>query len=714
MPRILALLAMLMSTASVPAFSPGPETVVVWETSAEVVYDLGFTNRLMRSPGGGVRLFNMELVENDSPGSGFSEKGVSTDLVWGKNRARKVFFLDEPRAFRAWLVLLNSRQGSAVLRFTVNGHESRFAEWSTTPYYRMFLWTEFPAAWLKKGKNIVDLFCPEARSPENGWEVFLSRADEYALGGGDPAEVGKTSFKSIDGGHSWKESPFGPRGQTKAEYSLRLSLDRFVSGGWLETPVIDLWKSRQEDFLARMHTIKKLSIDVLSEVPEGTSVEVFVRRGTSPNPFSAEWSPYVSAGGGAVFHYEAGPEFNRRYIQVRARLSTADPLASPVIKHVKMAAIHEEVYPIPDYPNIRVVETNNPFVKYSSLPWEWEHLDRPEFRELRLRENLDTVVAGSRTEFNAQVKLLDYATRRWRWTQPFPEYPAWDALSILRHINMNGGGGMCGQFNLFLAGLCLSYGWQARLVNIDGHEVCEVWNDDFGKWIYIDASGLNHYLYDAATVEPLSLLEIHDKYLDMFYPDKPIDWTTEETGKKGFTRVEDTSVRIGSLTDLAVTNIIGLCNAAHIRLVPRTNWYEKPTPHPLNHGASLWPWDGYMNWYDSRTPPKRPYSHFTDRPRDLWPDLNTVHINATQGLGPDRLFLQFETYTPDFRHCEVDCNDTGWTETGEFWTWFLQSGKNVLRVRSVNALGVKGRFSRVEINYGDTPLRYHPATEAPK
>ncbi|MGB2806165.1 MAG: hypothetical protein WBC22_00365, partial [Sedimentisphaerales bacterium] len=93
------------------------------------------------------------------------------------------------------------------------------------------------------------------------------------------------------------------------------------------------------------------------------------------------------------------------------------------------------------------VEADNPPIKYSSINWEWEKWDRPEFKKLRELENLDEVVNGSRTEFDAQVKLLDYVTKRWRHTTPLPGYPGWDALSIINRINSAGGGGMCIQFN---------------------------------------------------------------------------------------------------------------------------------------------------------------------------------------------------------------------------------------------------------------------------
>ena len=136
-------------------------------------------------------------------------------------------------------------------------------------------------------------------------------------------------------------------------------------------------------------------------------------------------------------------------------------------------------------------------------------------------------------------------------------------------------------------------------------------------------------------------------------------------------------------------------------MVPRNNWYEKPYPRPLSHGSSVWPWNGYINWYDDRTPRRRQYTWYTDRPRDMWPDLNRVHIHASHGESNDRLFLQFETYTPSLSHFEVDVNNGGWKRCGEYWTWFLSSGQNRLQVRSVNKFGVGGKPSVVVLNYYD-------------
>ena len=202
-----------------------------WEFDAGTLYDTGFMHMLRKHTGGGVSLFDMELVQNDAPGAGASEKGVWTDVIWGKNRARKVLTLDDPRAKKAYIVIFTVHQGKYPLKFTVNGQSAQVPNWDASKNQEVYRWAEFPAASLKKGKNIIDLFCPEASSAQEGWEIYISRADEFEQGGGNPADVGKTSFKSADGGESWKESPFGPLGQTRAEYSVRLSLDRFVQTG---------------------------------------------------------------------------------------------------------------------------------------------------------------------------------------------------------------------------------------------------------------------------------------------------------------------------------------------------------------------------------------------------------------------------------------------------------------------------------------------------
>jgi len=266
---------------------------------------------------------------------------------------------------------------------------------------------------------------------------------------------------------------------------------------------------------------------------------------------------------------------------------------------------------------------------------------------------------------------------------------------------------MCIQFNNLVAGLCMTYGIQGRLVNGVDHEMGEVWSDDYGKWVYLDASAAGHFIFNKSTMEPMSLLDLHRAYLDYFFPDHPIDWMNEvlEEGplRRQIAQRPDKPALVRSCNIPSDRGVYqGFLNSAYLRMVPRTNFYEKPTPLPLSHGLGGWPWNGYVNWYDQRTPPQRHYSRHTDRPQDMWPDLNRVHAHAAQVQDNRYLFLIFETYTPSFSHFEVDENDSGWrTVSGDRWTWVLATGRNTLRVRAVNELGAQGKPSLLVVDRAD-------------
>lgn len=720
MKHILTLATILtLCLPGLSAYGLGETVRTEWGGDAVTMYETGFANKVMKHAGGGVSLFNMELVENDAPGSGYSEKGIDHDVVWGKNCARKVLFLDDVRTEKAWFVALFERElwcdpasGKAKkkpLIVTINGNEMQYDDWGIDKSILTYRWFEFPAKWLRKGKNVIEMACPEASSELEGWEVWLARADEFRDGGGDPAHVGETSFKSTDGGKSWKESPFGPEQKDRAEYTVRLSLDRYVKTGWLASPVIDLWKGDSKDCIVPQREIRSMRLTVGADVPPGTKVEYYFRRGMGPQPFTDEWEEYRIAGSGPDLDFTlAGAELNRRYIQFKAELSTENPLVSPVIRTAKVTA--ELFESVPLHKNVFVVENDNPTIGYSSLDWQWEKWDRPEYEELRIRENLDQIIAGSKTQFEAQVRLMNHVAGRWTHSGAFPEYPLWDANSILTRVETAGSGGYCLMFNTLLCGMLQAYGWNARLTHVTFHEICEVWNDELGKWIFLDADGMNNYNYLLTTGEPLGIYELHKLHLDYYFPGRSIDWMHDWISWMDRKPDQEFPVGRGSLTSheppihySGHDYLTGFINAGFIRVVPRNDWFGQPYPRPLTHN-SFTPWDGYVNWYDGRSPYQRHYSRHTDRPQDIWPDLNLVHVDVTSGFASDRLFLRFETYTPNFSNFEARQNGGEWREVPDRWVWLLGSGKNTLEVRSVNKLGNKGKESSITVNYADVPF----------
>ena len=234
---MLPIIALLL--APVVALNVDP-VETVWGGPADIAYDTGFVENVRIHQYGGVCLFDMDLIENDAPGAGASEKGIWWDVVWGPNQARKVLQLDDARARKAYVVVFSEggykrAPSPHPLTFEVNGHTGRI----TKDNHETYRWVEFPPDVLRTGDNTITFSCPEAAREAEGWSLYLSRADEFAAGGGDPTHVGETSFKSADGGATWAQSPFGPDGNTRAEYTVRLSLDRHLASGTLETPVIE-------------------------------------------------------------------------------------------------------------------------------------------------------------------------------------------------------------------------------------------------------------------------------------------------------------------------------------------------------------------------------------------------------------------------------------------------------------------------------------------
>ncbi len=707
--RMFAAVCLISGAAAAFAAGGKQSTVVIeGEYPALAAYDKGFALGVMRDTNG-VRLFDRVLVQDDGPGAGFSEKGSFLQPVYGAKAARKDLWLEDVRASGAWVAFYVPVRGKGNLRVAINGHETFWDPKSTTNG-ESCQWLSFDPSWLRKGFNTIVFSYPEG-SEKDLWKIMISRGDEFLRGGGDPEHAGENSYASADGGKTWKRGTLGETGNVEGELTVRLSLDRFIAEGWVASPVIDLWRSPDDGLIIPMSIISKMKITASADTPAGATVIWQVRSGGSPDPRSASWGEYRTVGEGASLSHEAGDPGGRFY-QWKAILVTNDPRVTPVVRKVTVTRTVTRVDRLPD--NIYVLSTENPDILYSSMYGEYEPWNDPKLAILREREKLDKVVAGCKTEFEKMVRLLDYCAKRWVWVSPTPQYPSWDSIEILDRIDKEGGGGMCIHFSILLIQALQAYGIPARLQNCIYHEPVEAWSNDYGKWVFLDPmQGSNVYNYRKKDGEPLGFKELHDVYLDLFYPDRPIDWHTDPLVYRTVTR--DAPVGAGTLdknwprSSAEDTLFCGLANAAYVRMMPRNDWLARNDPQPLSHGYNHWPWTGYINWYDARTPRFRQHENYTDREADYWPTLNRVKMYAVTGPENDRVFLRFTTFTPNFDTYLVEVDDGAWEPCTEYFPWMLHSGKNTLRVRVKNKLGALGKPSVIEINLADRPnLRERP------
>ena len=263
---------------------------------------------------------------------------------------------------------------------------------------------------------------------------------------------------------------------------------------------------------------------------------------------------------------------------------------------------------------------------------------------------------------------------------------------------------MCLYSNQALIGALLSFGHQARPLNIhsegvSGHEVTEVWSNEFNKWIYLDATR-DYYYFDKDTGMPLNGMELHDRLCE-HVPRTEIwqrPFAPEYANRIG-SRL-DVGMREG-LNDFSIvpdgSHILELMG--HFRIIPRNDFLSNPRPVPVHTGQTMWGWTGFLDYYDETFPPRSEYRLHTNRAQDFYEPLNQAEVYLMETEERGVLNVVADTFTPGgFDTFLVRYDDGEWKTIQEnSWPWVLKPGSNLLEVRTRNIRGVKGPVSRLRI-----------------
>ena len=407
-------------------------------STAEWAYEHGFVTALRRRETGGVRLYDMELIEDDGPGAGASGKGCYEEPLTADLQVRKTLVIRDARARSAKVVfyITEEQDNTAALLIDVNGHALRLPSLKEAypDQRRRAAWQylDVPVRWLRRGQNHV-VIRSEDNAPAAAWTLSIARADEYADGGGADRDPGKRSRRSTNAGRTWSKR-LGKTGDVAGEYLVRINLERYVRKGELISPPLDLWSDDANEIIKCPADVQSVSLTLSGNAPDGTSITWQVRTGGSADAIGRGWTAWrtVSRRPSATVSVRGGP---RRYLQWRAVLRTSNPLRSPTARRVAVRA--KVQHSITSPANVYVVDQHNKQIEHSSLPSEYEDPAHPSLRKLRRKFGLDDIVDGARTDFEEIVRLRHLVATQWTKGSPLRAgpYPAWDAVEILRRAH---------------------------------------------------------------------------------------------------------------------------------------------------------------------------------------------------------------------------------------------------------------------------------------
>ena len=627
-----------------------------------------------RKDGEGVVLYDSVLVEDDGPGSCAS--GAPRVDVTGPVQALKVFHVERPECLAAWLYVPSvGRTGmdgmGQEVTIELNGrpveNDPRSDAFAVDP------------AWLRRGDNELILRCEGL----NGRSIPFTPRGDIVRNAPERHQVPPRSFRSDDHGRTWQP--------VDGEYLLRLHLVQRVPEGRFVSPVIDLAAAEDGDLLNADVQVGAVELDWEGDAPQGTDVRLEFRTGPTPVYDDASWSEWCAAG------TEAAPK--ARFLQWRAVLTTCDATATPAVRQVTVRAQAARAGE-PDWAGgVDVTEHHNPRIVRTSLPYEYEDVNHPKLLELRRKYHLDDVVAGAKTEFEKMVRIRDWVAKQWTYHPPEDPYPTWDALEILQRRD-----GFCVQYAIVCMQCCLSMGLQARFLFGDtpalgaGHEICETWSNEYGKWVYLDVNN-NFHLVDVETGVPLSLREVHDLILETYYGGEKATYGNSPQEDLLSSRVAKCTG--GGLEPDEPEEKDGQRGWAvrrkwlWVRMIPRNNFHSHRFPQPTRQGR-CWNDTGYWQWEDEQTPRQWFYGNYTARLADWDWTINQVRFALSYGEEPDTLAVRMGTVTPGFETFLVREADGEWREARSAFEWKLHAGRSRLEMRVRTVGGVLGPVSFVE------------------
>ena len=335
---------------------------------------------------------------------------------------------------------------------------------------------------------------------------------------------------------------------------------------------------------------------------------------------------------------------------------------------------------IPGFQLLGITPTSTPRRKVSFV---YETADAEYLRRFREAYDLDSVIRGAKSQYEAMLGLGAWIGTRWDHGT--------DPLTGSRHAcdpaRLVAAGELGAKFWCEIAAritvqAASSLGWPARVITAsrDGyawdHGVAELWSDDFGKWFVMDTDF--NVIYANGGV-PLSAFELSREGLAL-----------QHSGKLDVIAIAPPKPSL--ILDGA--DMVAYYRYIHIDM--RNDWCSRPLRRGSPAGGDLATW--WMAQPDIQ-PILTAKLRVDDADSFDWP-LNSVAISAVgarlQNDGDLLVEVALSAESPVFSHFETSLDKGSWEPVeGTTASWVLDAGMHTISARMVTAAGYTGRTAFV-------------------
>ena len=324
---------------------------------------------------GSVRLLKSELIAD--------EMGNMTDATFdniSKNeRAKKEFIIDDPSADKATLVIYTNGVPKGTFNLEVNGTKNTV----TFDPKRMLTggWcrVDVDPKQLKKGLNSFVLY----PAGDNSLQLYI-----------DNCRQPNRSSKSHDSGANWTHDKLGEQGFCDGEYLIRLRLSHYPEHGGILSDFVPVGDIITNNPIKPVFSLKDIRIKADADIPGGTTVNLWLRGGSTPSYDPATWDGWKRAGD---YRTMENTRHDWKYLQWEAVLRTKKALRTPSLKKVTVtikANVSEQTGTRLSADMSENREIIRGYYNYAYQPFGDDRLEY-----LRKYFRLDEVVGGCSSEF---------------------------------------------------------------------------------------------------------------------------------------------------------------------------------------------------------------------------------------------------------------------------------------------------------------------------